>query len=986
MRLREMISIFAVANLFFYCIAIENMSICPRPIVPCLGRLAAALLAVMVLLTVPGCKHGDSSSCVDKTRYAQLDSMLNKIKDADSLAALATQSREQNDHMSEIIALRCQGRVLRNQSRFGEALTVHSHGLEVATRCSDTIEISLALNNIGTDYRRMGDLSMANGYYYESLKLIDVYSERDGDDALKARITALNGIGNIEIEMQDYYTADSVLRQSLAGELRLGRNVGIAMNYGNLGAIKSAIGEIDSAWVYFRKSMEYNKLAGSDLGVALCHQHFGDLHLDERRFSHALKEYKQAYDMLKELGDSWHWMGAGLAMARVNILLGEKAEAGRYLDEVVAEATRTGSKEYQAEASDIYYELSLLEGNAQEALRHYVHSKELYDSIYGLKRYDEMRSQRVNYERGRASGELDLLTRDISNLKRQRSMQVIFTMVLLLMAVAIIAALVYAVRVRSRTQRIMRQIEETRSLFFTNVVHQLRTPLTAIMGAIDGIVNDKNAHVYSAQQRENALLIEQQGENLLVLVDRILEVGGVRSAIKELDWRHGDAVTFIRMLLESYRERCVEQHIELTYAPRENSVEIDTVPRYLTSILGSLIDNAISYSRELGKITVTSHVEGGMLVIRVADNGMGISKADLPHVFEPFYRTATAEHLCDGVGIGLTVVRDMTMAMGGTVAVDSMKDQGSIFTVKLPCKHGHGNIKMQLGQAIAPVRRVVRRSQNETIQHPEQAGDADKPVVLIVEDHLDVARLVGQVLGPDYQIHYASDGEQGLSQAGQLVPDLIITDVKMPSMDGLELCRRIRQSRSLCDIPVIMLSARNSDTDRVRGVEAGADAYLVKPFVSEELKIWVIRLLESRRVLREVYSQPAEQEPVESAQSTTDEMSAEDKDFLMRFAAEVDKRSAGGGKLDFDKLALAFKMGESQLRRKIQTLTGKSVTAYITMLRMDKAMRLLQNERDMLIGDIADKCGFQDVAYFSRVFRQYYGKTPTQARNMSHRQ
>ena len=255
-----------------------------------------------------------------------------------------------------------------------------------------------------------------------------------------------------------------------------------------------------------------------------------------------------------------------------------------------------------------------------------------------------------------------------------------------------------------------------------------------------------------------------------------------------------------------------------------------------------------------------------------------------------------------------------------------------------------------------------------------------RPVVLIVEDHIDVARVVGKVLERDYEVHYASDGEQGLAKAGELIPDLIITDVKMPQMNGIEFCRQLRKTAWSCNIPVIMLSARTGEEDRIRGIEAGADAYLVKPFVREELQVWVNRLLESRRVMREAFK--CCDESAVSA-SMDGAMSQEDADacFLADFAREVEKQMSNGSKLDFDRIALSFKMGETQLRRKIQSMTGKNVTAYVGQLRMEKAMRLLREHPDMLIGEIAEQCGFQDVAYFSRVFRQHYGKAPSQVRD-----
>ena len=194
------------------------------------------------------------------------------------------------------------------------------------------------------------------------------------------------------------------------------------------------------------------------------------------------------------------------------------------------------------------------------------------------------------------------------------------------------------------------------------------------------------------------------------------------------------------------------------------------------------------------------------------------------------------------------------------------------------------------------------------------------------------------------------------------------------------MCRRVRESRQLRHIPVIVLSARTSGKDRIRGIEAGADAYMVKPFNEDELKVLAIKLLENRRMLKEVYSDTLSREkPVQTLETAT--VMGEDE-LLAAFAGVVDKLTASGvARLDMDEIAVQLKMGESQLRRRILELTGKSASSYILQLRLEKAMRLLCERPTMLIGDVAEQCGFSDVAYFSRVFRQHYKMTPTQARN-----
>lgn len=945
--------------------------------------LLLALICIATAMLVSSCSSSGRPSPAghgDDARFAQLDSMLSNVASVDSLAKMMNRYHDEEDLMGEMLACKHYGNRMHDQSRFADALAAHERYLNLAVEASDTIEMVNALNNLGTDCRRQGNLTCANDNFFKALKLCDAYSDQESTEALAMRVSTLNGIGKIEIDMCNYPMADSVLREALEGEKKLGRNQWMAVDYAHLGAIKRAYGETDSAWYFYRKSLECNQLADSKVGTAVCHMHFGELHEDERRFAHAQDEYVKAYDQLKALDEKWYWLETCLALANVSVKLGEKEEAKHYLREAEEESQRIGSRDHQARAHMTHYELALLEGNPQEALQHFIQGTELLDSIYGLKKNDEMRVQIVDYERTRASGQMDVLNKDIARLKHMRNMMALMILALSLMAGGIIAVLVYAVRVRSRTQRVMRQVEETRSLFFTNVVHQLRTPLSAIMSATDGIIEadaQKSGASTSPDQRNNVEIIERQGNNLLLLVDRILEMGGVLSAVKEPDWRTGDGVAFLHMVVESYRDICLKKHIELSFVPREKDVEIDIVPHYLNTIVGNLIENAVSYSQEYSKITVTSRIDGNKFTIRVADTGMGISKTDLPHVFEPFYRAATAERIVEGVGIGLTVVRDMAMAMGGTVAVDSMLDRGSVFTVVLPCRHRENGVKERLEMVVEPVRELVFKSHNEESRNGDSAPREGLPVVLVIEDHGDVAHLIGAVLGEDYEVHYASDGEQGLSKAAELSPDLIVTDVKMPLMDGCELCRRLRASRQLCHIPVLMLSARTGDQDRIRGIEAGADVYMVKPFVAQELRAWAKRLIESRVMLREVYT--ADDESVVDVPVV---VVPEDRDFLKRFAQLVEQQvGPGTTKVNLDRVAREFKMGESQLRHKVQDLTGKNVAAYITQLRMEKALRLLTQQPDMLIGTVAEECGFADVAYFSRVFRQHYKMTPTQARN-----
>ena len=438
--------------------------------------MAWCVLATLLALSLPSCRHATRSCHVDDAHYAQVDSLLQGINDVDSLAAMVSRYHKTGDAIGEMVALRHQGRLLRQHSRFDEAIALHTRSLDIATGAADTVEMMTLLNSIATDYRQAGALSKAYIYNYKALLLSDAYSDHDSPEAVRERLTTLTCIGNIEVGLRHYSKADSVLRLALRGEQSLGNYDGMAVNYAHLGSIKLAQGDNDSAMIYYREALKYNQLAGNEIGAGMCHWHFGELYVGERQFSRAKYEYELAYDHLKRLDYTYYWIKACLSLASVNLQLGEKEEALKYVQEAEAEALRVNIFEYQTDVYHLYYELALSSGDYKRALEYYIKSEVLEDSISGPEKSEEMERHLDEYHTNLKQGEMSSLNKNIERLQRTRRTMGMLTALLLLMAGAIIAALLYASRVRARTQRLMRQVEETRSLFFTNVVHQLRTP------------------------------------------------------------------------------------------------------------------------------------------------------------------------------------------------------------------------------------------------------------------------------------------------------------------------------------------------------------------------------------------------------------------------------------------------------------------------------------------------------------------------------
>ena len=473
---------------------------------------------------------------------------------------------------------------------------------------------------------------------------------------------------------------------------------------------------------------------------------------------------------------------------------------------------------------------------------------------------------------------------------------------------------------------------------------------------------------------------------MLSLVNQLLYISKVRSVVSSQDWRTGDIVALLRMVLESVRVQTAKDLIDIEFFTSDDSIQMDFVPDYTQKLLQSLLSNSIKFTPRGGKIRVSVVLEKKMVHITIIDSGRSIAEKDLPHIFDPFYQgDASVGNL--RTGIGLSLVRQMTEAMDGKIEVSSMKEQGTKFLVTLPQSHADEEFKKWLPEeGLLEEERLAVNKDNRTSLDEEDSTSMEKenmalqqdedmrqPTILVIEDNADIARYMGAILEDRYRVLFALDGKEGLAKAEEYMPDLILTDLMMPEMDGYELCRVVRASDILNHIPVIVVTARCEEKDLLMGLEAGADAYLVKPFSADELKIRVMKLLESRRLLREKYSQA-----LQEGKSDSVEISDGDKDFMARLQ-KVLFANISDTDLSSEILADKLFMSKSQLNRKVKSITGLDTATYVRQSRMSFAKKLIA-AGDMSIGDIVMRCGFESPSYFTKTFKQYFGVTPSQYR------
>lgn len=914
-------------------------------------------------------------AAVPDVERGQIDSVVYSVGDADSLARVMDSFISAGNLYGEMVAARELGKKLRNASQFYEAIDVHKRGLVAAEKLRDTVQIVQALNNIGTNYRRLAILDEASSYHYQALTYCDQYSgSRNPDDrtARKNRVVSLNGIGNVQLTLGNADEAENAFRQALKGENELGSALGQAINYANLGSILESREMLDSARYYYGKSLEFNEKVKSDLGVSLCHAHFGRLAEKEGDYDTAIEEYRQAYDIMEGNSDVWHWLESAVSLVRAYINAGNLERASFYLAKAGKEAGRISSMEYLAEVNRLEYLISKKKGNAVKALEYYVRSREYADSVASEKNLNHIQNVRVRYERERKQNEIELLNRSWEAERKNRNALLTMSLIALFLTIATIIVLIFLIALRNRNQRIIKEMERMKSTFFTNITHEFRTPLSVVQAAAGDVLNRSS----DPEVRRDALDILRHGKGLLNLINQILDIAKLteKSAVKAVpEWKYGDIVGFISMICESYRPFAQTAGVRLVFSSPVEELEMDFIPDYVQKIVGNLLSNAVKFSPSGADVLLFVKQEEADVHIIVCDKGVGMTAEQKDKIFIPFYQAPTDSQRI-GSGIGLSLVKLSVEAMNGRVDVHSAPGEGTVFIVRIPLAYG-GKVSGRLNMAEynmpeADTLATTRLEINEDI-----VCGTDSFSILIIEDTAEVARWQMKQLGEGYSYYFASDGESGLARAEEIIPDLIITDIMMPGMDGYEVCRRIRSSELLNHIPVIMVTAKATHEDRMKGLAAGADAYLEKPFHADELAVRVSKLLEQRKLLQSKWEAVIRQgEPVEE-NPAANELPDADRAFVGKFTDAVNK-CFETGTLDYDFIASEMCLTRSHMNRKLKAITGMTSTEYIKTMRISLAKALIDTT-DMKIEAIAMRCGVDDVAYFSSLFRKATGMTPT---------
>lgn len=521
---------------------------------------------------------------------------------------------------------------------------------------------------------------------------------------------------------------------------------------------------------------------------------------------------------------------------------------------------------------------------------------------------------------------------------------------------------------------------QSKLIFFTNVSHDLRTPLTLIAEPVEQLAGADNL---TPQQQTLMKIANKNVKILRRLINQILDFRTYENGKLDVNLTEVHPAPLMSEWVGSFvavaRKRSIRIAFDITL-PEDFSMAVDV--EKMERVVFNLMSNAVKYTPDNGRIRFGCREESGALVISVDNSGPGISSENIANIFERFYQVDKVNP--NGSGIGLSLVKAFVELHGGTISVESEENKGCRFTVTLPVRH----VDMP---AVDEIRRVISDSDVEVelseIESEMPSNNDDRPLLLVIDDNEDILNMVSELLKDTYRIITASNGKDGIRMASKYVPDLIICDMMMPVMDGLECCRRLKGEMSTSHIPVLMLTACSMDEQRIQSYESGADGYVAKPFNSRLLSMRCKNLIDNRKRIKEIWAssaavgsvrQPSSDQESEHANKSIPVAGDIDSEFYARFLANV-KAGMGNPELSVDMLASEMGMGRSQLYRKIKALTNFSPVELLRNLRLKQARELLTTT-EKSISEIAYEVGFTAPAYFTKCYREMYGETPTDVR------
>jgi signal transduction histidine kinase/DNA-binding response OmpR family regulator len=883
----------------------------------------------------------------------------------DSLYALVKIHPEQDTVRVKLLYNICHNQLGCN---IGKNLALATEALEISKKINYPRGIAASHRYLAYYHRSLSDYSTAVSHALEMARVSEECGYVRGV-GLANFILGIIAHENNKIDKAREYYFKAVEYGTLAKN-----NQDVASAYMSLGNLGLEIENYDEAYQYLLKSQESYKNSGSDLGVL--YNNIAIVHLNKGNYDSAKFYFMRALTLAEEAKHDNMRSTVTSGLGDLYIKLGQNDVAEKYLNISLEAAQDSENKRLVSLAYESLAEFERTRGRYISALKYHDLTDRYKDSVYTEENANRIAMMETRFESEKKDKQISDLNRD-SQLQKVRNTYSII-------GVGALSALFIGIyflqrshnkntssllKVQQGLNEKLREMDQLKSRFFANISHEFRTPLSLILAPVEEKLSAR-----PPKDVDSFLLIRRNAQRLLSLVNQVLDLSRLDAHKMELSVRKGNLKEMITIIASSFDSLSEARGIHF-----HRNIEVDQSlhwfdPDKLEKILNNLLFNAFKFTPAGGAVTLAASIDtNGKLNLSVYDTGIGISKEEQKHLFSPFFQSTRASNEGEGSGLGLALVKELVVLHGGTINVESEVDAGTTFELSLPVTREsfrESDIVNEIVNTAISTMPATLPSHEETDEEESDVSFADS--VLIVEDNIDVRKYITGLLEDYYLVYSASDGDEGFKKALAHMPSLVVSDVMMPNIDGMQLTKMIKEDERTSHIPVVLLTAYADDHSKLSGLETGADDYLSKPFSTQELKARISNLIRQRKKLAEKYRTAiSSSEP--AVITETRELSHDEK-FLARVKKSIDE-NLSDHKYGVEAMAAEIGLSRAQLFRKLKSVCGLSPNELLSEIRLNRAAEMIRAKADNF-SQISYAVGYNESSYFARRFRNKFGMSP----------
>lgn len=814
--------------------------------------------------------------------------------------------------------------------------------IEICNQIGHQKILSYAKLEKGRLSQHISNYDQAAIYFFEALRLAEELDDKNTQARTKNYLaTVYNYQSQFDLSIKYYKEA-----LTLVSELNF--NPGVSAITTNLGDTYLSLKKYDSAIIYQQRALKIKKELGDMLGTGRVYNNLGNIFISPsplQNLDSGLFYYQKGFEIANEVNNRSLKALCLDGFVIINFMKGNHSVAILKGEDLINEVELLQDLPLAIRGYDYLSLAYAANGDIAKSISYRERRNTLADSLLNSERIKLTQELEAKYQNEAQQKTIELQELQIAKNQNERNGLIILAFVILLILVLIINQY----RIKQKTNQQLRELDRIKSTFFENLSHEFRTPLSLILAPIKDRMNQPLT-------KEDEVLYKtviQNAENLDDLINELLDLAKLEKGNYDLQSAPAEASELFKVITASYESLATVKQIsyETDIPDKKKWLELDK--DLLRKICNNLLSNAFKFTPSGGKILFKVSFDA-TLEINVSDNGPGIPSKDRKHIFDRFYQVGGPH--ANGTGIGLALTKELVGAAGGNIELEDNTAKGASFIISMPVKSVEP--KHAVDSVFTPEKNGL------PIAHTPTFSD-EKLTLLIIEDNEDLRNYVSKIFEGEFNICVGANGIEGINIATETIPDLIISDIMMEEMDGLEVCKQLKGDERTDHIPIILLTARADQPTKLKGLSEGADAYILKPFESEELKVTGNNLIFQRQKLRDKY--------LSIAKSDT---KVEDIHPFIAKCEQIIHEHLSNDTFSANDFAKALGMSRMQVHRKLKAITDLSATAFVRNYRLGAAKSLL--EKGEPVSQVAYAVGFSNLPYFTKTFKEKYGLVPSE--------